>query len=208
MIWLDGRAEGTWFSKQLGRESIRRRQWGFYSMQSRQILKFGALNWYLYCIWIILTTLKRAMKDYTFNSKMFLNEPAALIISIISVITHWKQIYNVHSLSVGWTVFFMEAVEMSPNAALECGQTVNTQNYRAKVFLYLCPLNFSTLAVFSRGQIATPRFVLSLPLLQHPVTHQLTSNPSMGRLMKKPPLHRFLPCSMSPPEPFKISPPR
>lgn len=59
------------------------------------------------------------------------------------------------------------------------------QNYRAMVFLYLCPLNFTTLAVFSRGQIATPRFVLPLPLLQHPVTHQLTSNPSLGSLMKR-----------------------
>lgn len=59
------------------------------------------------------------------------------------------------------------------------------QSYRATVFLYLCPLNFTTLAVFSRGQIATPRFVLPLPLLQHPVTHQLTPNP-IGRLMKTP----------------------
>lgn len=57
------------------------------------------------------------------------------------------------------------------------------QNYRAKVFLYLCPLNFTTPAVFSRGQISTLRFARSLPRLQHPVTHQLTSNPN-GRLMR------------------------
>lgn len=54
------------------------------------------------------------------------------------------------------------------------------QTHRAEVFLYLCPLNFTTLAVFSRGQIATPRFVLSLSL---GFNTPLTSNP-IGRLMK------------------------
>lgn len=62
-----------------------------------------------------------------------MNEPAASIISIISYYALKTDIQCPFFIG-RVNCFFMEAVEMSPNAALECGQTVNTKTTERRYF--------------------------------------------------------------------------